>query len=271
MYCLNPICIEERGIFPCGQCRKCREMRSNLWAMRMMHERGYHEKAIFVTLTYSDNFLPSDRNLSKKVAQNYIKRLRKFMPEESIKYFLCGEYGENKGRPHYHAILFGVGLGDRDKIAKAWPYGFNKVEQVSRKTCKYVTKYVCKAPLGKSRRDKLYATREPEFQLCSKGIGLRWIMANYPTIGKRGMLYHGKQTCLPRYYVDKGRAAGMSDTLLEDAKFERVLKSRAELLDLINRGMNTRQIREYHEAQRLQKIEDIRSRDSLYRKAYDDE
>lgn len=108
---------------PCGQCTSCRLGRSKEWAIRCMHELEYHDRSLFVTLTYNDDFLPkgewlspsgdvTSTSLRKKDVQDFIKRLReherRVYNNENIKVFYCGEYGDLNNRPHYHLILFGV-------------------------------------------------------------------------------------------------------------------------------------------------------------------
>ena len=48
----------------------------------------------------------------------------KVLGERRIKYFACGEYGNNTHRPHYHAIIYGVGLDRDDKriMRECWNY-----------------------------------------------------------------------------------------------------------------------------------------------------
>lgn len=128
---------------PCGKCIGCRLDYSRQWADRCLAEAQYHDKNIFLTLTYNDKWLPypfevncdsetayevsklipgfdvekSDLNsaihpLVKRHLQLFIKRLRKHFPEQRIRYFACGEYGPKNMRPHYHLILFGLDLPD---------------------------------------------------------------------------------------------------------------------------------------------------------------
>ena len=90
---------------PCGQCIGCRLERSRQWAVRCIHEASLHEDNCFITLTYDDAHLPTDLSLNVSHFQKFMKRLRKRFGE-GIRFFHCGEYGENFGRPHYHACLF---------------------------------------------------------------------------------------------------------------------------------------------------------------------
>ena len=115
-----------RGIpmdVPCGQCLGCRLDRSRQWAIRCIHEaQMFGNKNVFVTLTYRPADLPKDGTLDYCHFQLFMKRLRKKMvpkcpfpvgsPERDewlekneIRFYMCGEYGDENWRPHYHAIL----------------------------------------------------------------------------------------------------------------------------------------------------------------------
>ena len=66
-----------------------------------------HHKAVFTTLTYSNEHLPP--TLDRKHLGGFVKRLRDRLarsePGRTIRFFGCGEYGTRTKRPHYHALL----------------------------------------------------------------------------------------------------------------------------------------------------------------------
>lgn len=110
---------------PCGNCIGCRLDYSRQWANRCMLELGYHESAYFLTLTYNDGNLPThwyvDEStgeasevayLDKRDWQLFMKRLRRALPNQKLRFFMAGEYGEQNMRPHFHAIVFGLKLDD---------------------------------------------------------------------------------------------------------------------------------------------------------------
>lgn len=146
----------------CGQCQGCRVARSRDWAMRCMHELQSHAESCFITLTYDDAHLPRGATLVKKHFQDFMKRLRKHLGGKKIKYYMCGEYGEANGRPHYHAIIFGHDFGDKvllrryrghnyyisDDLAKLWPCGMHIIGSVDFESCAYVARYILKKVLG---------------------------------------------------------------------------------------------------------------------------
>ena len=120
---------------PCGRCIGCRIDRSRQWAVRCVHEASLYERNCFITLTFDDNHLPPGGSLVKKDFQLFMKRLRQFacrnvwvpvlgeyveLPRKywirggvGIRYFHCGEYGEQLGRPHHHACIFNFNFADR--------------------------------------------------------------------------------------------------------------------------------------------------------------
>jgi len=48
---------------PCGKCVECLLERARDWSIRCTHEASTHAKNAFITLTYSDDNLPSDGKL----------------------------------------------------------------------------------------------------------------------------------------------------------------------------------------------------------------
>jgi hypothetical protein len=148
---------------PCGQCIGCRLERSRQWAMRCVHEAKLHSKNCFITLTYNSRSLPDGGTLVLRHFQLFMKKLRKqYGP--GIRYFHCGEYGDKRGRPHYHACLFNHDFDDKYpwKITKAgeliyrspsleklWTYGHSSIGEVTFESAAYVARYVTKKLTGK--------------------------------------------------------------------------------------------------------------------------
>ena len=161
---------------PCGQCIGCRLERSRQWAIRCVHEASLYPINCFITLTYSPEYedrlrisLPdietgevvgSQLSLTSQCKRDYVlfmKRLRKKFGE-GIRFFHCGEYGEENGRPHHHAIIFnhdfadkkvwktnnGVVLYRSKMLEELWPYGFATVGCVSFESAAYVARYITK-------------------------------------------------------------------------------------------------------------------------------
>lgn len=122
-----------------------------------------------------------------------------------LKYFSCGEYGEKYGRPHYHAIVFGIDWNDEDVINKCWNKGFIKIGGVTRKSCAYVTDYVMKKWSKKDENERYKEIgMEPPFQLVSQGLGLRYAYDNRTQLqDDLGTSLDGQRVGLPRYYVRK--------------------------------------------------------------------
>jgi hypothetical protein len=104
--------------------------------------------------------------LHKKDYQDFLKRLRKQLPDRLIKYVVCGEYGSKNNRPHYHFILFGLNIDDFNDIQKAWGKGLINVGNVQPNSIAYVFKYSIKG--DKKHRDW---RQTKQFIAMSKGLG----------------------------------------------------------------------------------------------------
>lgn len=141
---------------PCGKCLGCYKVRINSWANRCVHEASLHEKNCFITLTFNDDYLKP--SLDKKDFTLFIKRLRRRVKPLKVRYFHCGEYGENYFRPHHHALLFGVDFPDKvvhsrkngvvlyrsDFLESLWPFGFSSIGEVNYATASYIASYINK-------------------------------------------------------------------------------------------------------------------------------
>lgn len=208
MVCFHPVYVANVGEVGCGKCRACRIMKTREWTVRLLHEYSSWEKGTFVTLTYSPENLPG--GLVKRDLQLFFKRLRRDLEPAKIKYFACGEYGEKYNRPHYHAIIFGV--GPKDPIIKDnWEHGFVASGTLTAESCAYVSGYIQKK-LGGLAGKLAYGDREPPFSLMSKGLGLKWMEENEKyLVSKVGLTLKGKEVSLPRYYRKK-----LGDKLSED-------------------------------------------------------
>lgn len=156
---------------PCGKCAGCIRSYRQVWVTRAVLESYCYDASrnFFVTLTYSDEFCPSDNSLQKRDFQLFIKRLRKQCG--SLRYFGVGEYGKKSMRPHYHAIIYGF-AGTSEDIQRCWSKGFTFTGSVTPGSCAYVAKYITKR-YDQVWREKLESQGlAPEFSLMSRKPGL---------------------------------------------------------------------------------------------------
>lgn len=215
---------------PCGQCVGCRLERSRQWAIRCMHEAQMHTENCFITLTYDDDHLPSDRSLHYRDFQLFIKRLRKRYPGRRIRYYMAGEYGENFGRPHWHACIFGFDFHDKklwkrtsansllyrsQDLELLWPFGYSSIGDVTFESAAYVARYIMKKVTGKNA-SKHYeeidpdtgeiTNRTPEFTKMSlkPGIGYEWYKQYTADVYPHDyVVVRGKKVKPPKYYDKK--------------------------------------------------------------------
>lgn len=190
--------IEKRLLLPCNNCKGCKIAHSREWAFRILCEfTSMRGQGAFITLTYNEENNPV--TLVKEDFQKFIKRLRKDI-DYKIKYFACGEYGENTNRPHYHAIILGLLSEDFKLIEQNWPYGFVQVGTVTYESCKYVTGYIDKK-YGVKKNQEVYLDNGllPPFQLVSQGLGLDF----FKQLDPNTLTLHGNKISVPRYFIDK--------------------------------------------------------------------
>lgn len=247
----NP--LKASALHPCGLCMACRINRSTEWADRLIHEMESWHDHCFVTLTYDNDSLPKgnliiddnyknyikhnyiDKNLvppihpaslKKKHIQDWIKRLRHHLDPDPIVYYICGEYGEHTLRPHYHAIMFGIGINKMKTLGnKLWgmcdPTLFH-VDMCVPESIRYVTKYITKSHLGKYSTYYNVMGIEPPFTLCSQGIGARWAFQNEKRIKSDMYIIssNGTKHPIPRYYR---KLLNITEGMLPEEDYDKTL------------------------------------------------
>lgn len=186
----------------CGQCLGCRRDRNLMWAMRIVHESCLHVDHYgncFVTLTYRSKdecteeqrekrqHIPGDYSLKVSDFQKFIRKLRRHFPQH-IRYFHCGEYGDENLRPHYHACLFNVSFDDMvieqsdqgiityssPTLEKLWPHGFCTIGELNYDTAAYTSGYILKKINGK-QADEHYLRNDED------GVA-NWVLPPYITM-----------------------------------------------------------------------------------------
>lgn len=246
---------------PCGQCIGCRLDKSREWSVRMMHEvqmlAEEHKDSSFITLTYAD--APDWASLEPRDWTLFMKRLRKKIAPIKVRFFMCGEYGEKYGRPHFHAIIFGYSFPDRflwrekgdnkyyrsPLLEEVWTHGHCEVGLVTQKTCAYVARYVIKKVNGdgseehyrKVGPDGRFIDCVPEFIRMSNrpGLGKAWFEKYGGDCDKDFVTVEGRKFSVPKYYREL-----QEEELQEANKKKRILESRKRAKDNTRQRMEVR-------------------------------
>jgi len=214
---LNSVPLKVR----CGSCNDCRLNHARTWAVRCMLHASMFERSCFITLTYDDDHLPVGNSLDKRVFQKFMKRLRKKFGN-GISYFHCGEYGGERGRPHYHALLFGIDFPDMylwkhtgksdifrsDSLEKLWTFGFSSIGELTFDSAAYVARYTLKKSRGAEAwidyvDSSTGLVRSPEYITMSNGIAKSWFEKYCSDVYPHDFLYIKGRKFRPPKYFDK--------------------------------------------------------------------
>lgn len=233
----------------CGQCVGCRLERSRQWAMRCMHEASLHDDNCFITLTYNPENLPENGDLVYSDFQKFFKRLRKRFPNSGARYYMCGEYGDLRGRPHFHACVFGFDFDDKqlyqvrngnqlyisETLNKLWKFGFASVGSLTFDSAAYVARYVMKKQTGDNAEqhykrfvvddngeivDEYSLTPEFNHMSLKPAIGADWLKQYADEVYLTdSVIIKGKEVKPPKFYDSMYE-------LLEPRKFADVKQKR---------------------------------------------
>lgn len=212
--CSSP--ITQNGLtFACKQCNDCLNRRKNEWVARAMAEKSTSIETLSITLTYNEDTQES-RDASKVFrfsdVSALLKRLRRAaeykhkISDSALRFICAGEMGGDKGRCHWHLILFAncdlleLGQWSRfgfssvkplsrdEKITKGkhkirlnwslWPAGIVTIQEPNQWGIEYAMKYALKDQFSLSKSQG--TMREAKAQAYSKGC---FKMSRQPPIG----------------------------------------------------------------------------------------
>lgn len=218
-----------------------------------MHEASLHDRNCFVTLTYAPGKLPPLGSLCHRDFQLFMKSLRRWA-KKPVRFYMCGEYGPENGRPHYHACLFGVDFDDivdagksrsgnvfssSATLTRLWPHGQATVQVLVRETASYCARYIMKKVLGEGAdahysvvdADGVMHSIRPEYAAMSlkPGIGAGWFDKFAADVfpGDK-VVSNGTERRVPRYY---DKLAIRRDIDLDGVEYLRVQRGRATAED----------------------------------------
>lgn len=238
---------------PCGHCVECMQDKANEWSYRVMREFDHCGRVgCVLTLTYDNNHLPADGCVSRRDLQLFLKRLRKYIQPIKVKYFGCGEYGTDNGRPHYHLVIIGwqpvdlffvkkskknTHLYRSPTIDKIWQQGIAGVAQVTAESVKYSAKYLQKLFFDE------HSGKIPPFLSMSTHPGFGAFEA-LERVATDSIYVNGYRRKVPRYYLKVAERAGVDlieikenrikmAEVMKDIKSDSLLKRRKKFQDKI--------------------------------------
>lgn len=202
-------------------------------------------------MTYAPEHLPPGGTLVKRHHQLFLKRVRRALEPGVLRFFLCGEYGDNGGRPHYHALLFGIDFPDQvfwcsspsgeplyvsDALHALWGMGQCLIGEITEASAAYVARYALKKARGAEALSRYRRVdRETGETWCVEPEYVQMSLGRYPGGGIGGPWFRrfdsdvfpsdevvspGVVGRVPRYY-DKILELGNPE-LLREVKAKRV-------------------------------------------------
>lgn len=264
-----------------------------------MHEASLYENNAFITLTSEDAFLyrryrtvdargreVMSGSLDRRAFPLFMKRLRQEVGP--VRYFHSGEYGEENGRPHYHALLFGVWFRDTrevgttasghpafasDTLSWLWPDGVHQIGAVSFESAQYVARYCLKKVTGVGAQahyqrvgpdGKLFQL-EPEYATMSRGngipgdpgqfgIGYRWLEKFRGEVYRDDAVMRGGVEMTPPRYYDK-KESEVCPTRMAELKERRSVEMQTALVEQYRKGLVSRLTLPAREAITLSRLE----------------
>lgn len=193
----------------CGRCENCVKNRKQAWTGKLVAESLTSKSVSFVTLTYAKD---PEGEFRYQDVQLFLKNLRAWAwrkhNQTLVRFFAIGENGEEKGRVHWHLVLFfskplAVPVPRMNTKSEFWPHGWANVQNLSDpdsigRSIRYCSSYAVKGLDGKGQRPR-----------CSlkPALGHDWLMGHAERTAKAGLCPTGSYTLAGMVWT-RGHKAG---------------------------------------------------------------
>lgn len=178
--CIRPIIMPNGVSVPCRMCVQCKDDQVNDWVGRCKAEMLTSQHNLFATLTYGgdDAYGGAENNIRAKMLHPedmrlWLMLLRKWTNRDrdgkcygtgknKVRYLWVGEYGSEKGRAHFHCLVFCKGLmppnirlsepgkapvrymHSHQRGGLIWPHGWSQWREADEGGARYVLNYLKK-------------------------------------------------------------------------------------------------------------------------------
>lgn len=211
---------------PCGGCLGCRANIAQAWALRCQLELQQHTQAVFTTLTYNDENVPVTLPPPEEALPLWLKRLRKNTGQK-LRFFACAEYGERTNRPHFHAIIYGLGEQHAEDIQNAWKntrtrqlLGHTRTERATPANIAYTAGY-CQKKIGYKRfphervdpdTGEVYRW-QPPYRLMSRRPGIGGHAKKWINMWRLYAVKDGHKMPVPRFLHEAWKAQATNEQM----------------------------------------------------------
>lgn len=201
---------EQTVTVPCKKCDECQSMKVRHWTGRILAECQSGAVPWFMTFTYKGGYNdPKAYWLDYTDIQKMFKKIR--VAGYKFRYVVVGEYGSEKDRAHWHAIILWEGepppvtFAHKQYTWDYWSHGYTYAETPRniQATAQYLMKYLLKdatAPIHYSKRPAIGEKYLHEYarQHVKEGLSLFPTKATFTVPGNTNR--DGKPFY---YYIDR--------------------------------------------------------------------
>lgn len=190
LLCKYPRQLKGGQYVPCGQCAKCIDYVDWTRAARIIIETRASERTWWLTLTFAQE--PSSEAVGYASVQKFLKRLRK--SGYPLRYAFVAEWGTEKGRLHFHALVHCGDALTKRVLQAEWPDGFSNCKLVkgtvtrgphagkrsgatAARLAEYISAYVSKGGSGRFRFSQGYGSKQVRFD---ENEAVRAVLAAFP-------------------------------------------------------------------------------------------
>lgn len=172
--CISPVTIyTDDGAQPvaCRECWQCRQNKITDFVGRNIAESKTSKASHAFTLTYGTDEEGSADHIHARIlmysdVQKFFKKLRS--AGYPCRYFVVGEYGETKGRAHWHGLIYwkdrvpDIPLRkERTYSIEQWEHGYSFFDNPSMEAIRYACKYISKDMHKGGRQGVCWYSRMP--------------------------------------------------------------------------------------------------------------